>query len=193
MENDVATWLKQHFLPFEGRLRIQLARICQSPAEVDDVIQETCYRTLQAGNLDHIREPRAFLVQTAKNIITDKLRREAIVSIQAMASLEELTVEDGAPSPERIAAARAELDWVLKLASRLPERCQKVFRARRLHGLSQKETSESLGITVSMVEYETIRAMDLMSGMIAAGGAQEHAAPASTRKTRRAVKNHADH
>lgn len=191
MDNDVVTWLKRHFLPFEAKLRNQLARICQNGAEVDDVIQETYCRVLQAQDLEHIREPRAFLMQTAKNIITDKLRRDAIVSIQAMASLEELGVEDGGPTPERVVAARAELDWVLRLAARLPERCRKVFRARRLHGLSQKETSETLGITVGIVEYETIRAMDLMSGMIAGDGAREDV-PGPAPRTKRAMTRHVD-
>jgi RNA polymerase sigma factor (sigma-70 family) len=193
MNNDIVDWLKLHFLPFEGKLRAQLGRICISPSDVDDVIQETYYRVLQADSLEHIREPRAFLMQTAKNIVTDRLRRDAVVSIQAMATLEELGVADDAPTPERIVAARAELDWVLRLAARLPERCRKVFRARRLHGLSQKETSETLELTVSMVEYETIRAMDLMSGMIASGAAPEDIRPAATRKTQRAVKSHAEH
>jgi RNA polymerase sigma-70 factor (ECF subfamily) len=189
MDNETVNWLKEHFLPFEGRLRMQLARVCQGPAEVDDVIQETYYRVLQAPTLAHVREPRAFLVQTAKNIVTDRLRRDAVVSIQAMASLEELGTEDGAPTPERIVAARAELDWVLRLAARLPERCRKVFRARRLQGLSQKETSETLGITLGMVDYETERAMELMSAMIAEHGA--HDAP--SRPTPRTAKRHAEH
>lgn len=186
MEEEVVTWLKLHFLPFEGRLRVSLARVCASRAEVDDVIQETYCRVLQSGKLEHVREPRAFLTQIARNIVTDRLRRDALVSIQAYASLDELGIVDETPTPERVATARGELRWVLALAAQLPERCKKVFRARRLHGMSRQETADSLDMNVGLVEYETLRAMDLMSGMVAAAGGGESIA-AAPRKARRAA------
>ena len=119
MNADLVQWVTTHFLPFEAELRGILRRVCSSPAEIDDVIQETYYKILTTDSLNHVREPRAFLVRIAKNIVTDRLRRDAVVNIETMASLDELAIEDSAPSVERIAMARSELDWVLGVQSRM--------------------------------------------------------------------------
>ena len=175
MDEDVVEWVTSNFLPFEAELRGMLRRVCASPAEVDDVIQETYYKVLQMASMDHVREPRGFLVRISKNIVIDRMRRDAIVSIEAVANLEALEIADSAPSPERVAMARAELRWVIGLIANLPDRCKEVFRARRIYGLSQNETAETLGISEGIVEKETMRGMSLISDMIARVGVQDDA------------------
>ena len=173
MDEDVVEWVTSNFLPFEAELRAMLRRVCASPAEVDDVIQETYYKVLQMASMDHVREPRGFLVRISKNIVIDRMRRDAIVNIEAMANLDELEIADSAPSPERVALARAELRWVIGLIANLPDRCKEVFRARRIYGLSQIETAETLGISEGIVEKETMRGMALISDMIAQVGVHD--------------------
>lgn len=192
MNPEVVDWVTTHFLPFESRLRLMLKRVCASAAEVDDVVQEVYYKVLQLDGVAHIQEPQAFLVRTAKNVVTDRMRRDAIVSIEAMANLEELHVEDGAPSPERIALAREDLRWLSSLIERLPDRCKAVFQARRVYGLSQHETVASLNIPESAVEYETMRGSRLLSEMIAAEGGFEEYGAAPARAARMVVKKHAN-
>jgi RNA polymerase sigma factor (sigma-70 family) len=193
MDADVVEWVTTNFLPFEAELRTMLRRVCTGPAEIDDVVQEVYYKVLVMPSIDHVREPKAFLMRMAKNIVTDRMRRDAIVRIDAMANLEELDIEDGAPSPERIAMARAELKWVFGLIANLPERCREVFRARRIHGLSQHETAESLGISEGIVEQETMKGLELISDMIARVGAQD-TGPTKACKTKRiAKKPHVSH
>jgi RNA polymerase sigma factor (sigma-70 family) len=173
MDEDIVEWVTSNFLPFEAELRVTLRRVCASPAEVDDVIQETYYKVLQMASMDHVREPRGFLVRISKNIVIDRMRRDAIVNIEAMANLDELEIADSAPSPERVALARAELRWVIGLIANLPDRCKEVFRARRIYGLSQIETAETLGISEGIVEKETMRGMALISDMIAQVGVHD--------------------
>jgi RNA polymerase sigma factor (sigma-70 family) len=187
MEAEVVAWVTVHFLPFEAVLRAMLRRVCSEPAEVDDVVQEVYYKVLMLPGVRHIRDPKAFLMQVAKNIVTDRLRHDAIVQIDAVANLEALDIADEAPSPERVVAGRAELKWVTGLIAALPERCKRVFRARRIDGLSQRETAELLGLTEGIVEQETMKGLELISDMIARteGG---DAAPASARKTRRSAR-----
>lgn len=174
MDTEVVDWLTMNFLPHEAELRTMLRRVCACAAEVDDVIQETYYRILTMSSLGHVNHPKSFVFRSAKNIVLDRIRRDAVVSIEAMANLDDLDVEDTAPSPERVAFARAELKWVIGLIGTLPVRCRTVFRARRIHGLSQLETAESLGLTDSVVEHEMMKGMRLMSEMISRHGvAQE--------------------
>jgi len=173
MDDDVVEWVMSNFLPFEAELRKMLARVCSGPAEVDDVIQETYYKVLQLDSVEHVRGPRGFLVRTAKNIVIDRMRRDAIVSIESMANLEDFDIPDTAPTPERVALARAELRWVFGLIANLPDRCKQVFMSRRVYGLSQTETAAALAITEGIVEKEVMRGMGLISEMIARVGVHE--------------------
>ncbi|WP_395404638.1 RNA polymerase sigma factor [Pseudoduganella sp. UC29_106] len=190
MDDDIVEWVTSNFLPFEAELRKMLRRVCSGPAEVDDVIQETYYKILQLPSLDHVREAKGFLVRTARNIVIDRMRRDAIVSIESMANLEELDIADLAPSPERVALARAELRWVIGLIANLPERCKEVFTARRIYGLSQMETAETLRITEGIVEKETMRGMQLISDMIARVGVHDTPKTRAARSKTVARKSH---
>lgn len=170
MDNPAIDWLTINFLPHEAALRSMLRRLRIEAADIDDVIQEACYRLLVTPDLGHVLDPKAFVFRTAKNIVLDRIRRDAVVSIDTMANLDELDIADGAPSPDRVVFARQELQWVFGLIGSLPDRCKLVFRARRVHGLSQNETAQTLGLTDSVVEHEMMKGMRLMSEMIARHG-----------------------
>lgn len=163
----IIAWVSANVIPFEGELRAKLRRRCDSPAEVDDLIQDVYYRILKMSSVEHVRDAKAFLMQTAKNILIDRMRREAVVYIDSVANLDDLDVADSAPSPERVALARAELKWVLGLVSNLPERCRQVFRARKIYGMSQDETATCLNITENVVEKEMMRGLKLVAQMVA--------------------------
>lgn len=169
-DDPVVAWVSANVIPFEAELRVRLRRLCNGPAEVDDLIQDVYHRILQAGSLDHILEPRAFLMQTAKNILIDRYRRDAIVRIDAVANLDELNLADPVSSTERIALGRAELKWALGLVASLPERCRNVFSARKIYGMSQHETAESLGITENVVEKEMTRGMRMLAELVKTDG-----------------------
>lgn len=166
MNKDNIDWLTVHLLPFEAEFRRKLRRVCSGAADVDDVVQEVYCKVMQMDEVAHIQDPRGYFVQIAKNLITDRLRRDAVVNIEVMANLSDLDVADDMPGPERIVFGRAELLWVMGLIGKLPDRCREVFRARRIYGLSQKEAAESLGITEKAVEYESTRGMELISDMM---------------------------
>ncbi|TFW31362.1 RNA polymerase sigma factor [Duganella callida] len=188
MDTEVTDWLTIHFLPHEAELRTMLRRVCNSPSEVDDAVQETCYRILAVADLALVHNPKPFVFRTAKNIVLDRIRRDAVVSIETMANLEELEIADTAPSPDRVVFAREELKWVFGLIARLPDRCKSVFSARRLHGMSQNETARTLGLTDSVVEHEMMKGMRLMSEMIATQGIEARRSPRPGAGIQRAAK-----
>jgi RNA polymerase sigma factor (sigma-70 family) len=188
IDNEVIDWLTLNFLPHEAELRCMLRRVCVSAAEIDDVIQETCCRILLIQDLDHVRSPKPFVFRTAKNIVLDRIRRDAVVSIETVANLDELEIADTAPSPERVVFAREELKWVFGLIGNLPDRCKSVFRARRVQGMSQGETAQTLGLTDSVVEHEMMRAMRLMSEMISKHGMEQTNEARQGATPKRAVK-----
>lgn len=163
---DIVEWVSSNVLPFEAELRVRLGRVCKDVDEVDDVVQEIYCRMLKLDSVDKIYEPRGYVMRMAKHILIDQYRHDAVVDIQAVANLDGLQVEDPGPSPERVVLARAELRWVLGLISNLPDRCKQVFRARKVYGLSQSATAETLGLSENIVEKETMRGMAILSDLI---------------------------
>ncbi|KQV47128.1 RNA polymerase sigma factor [Massilia sp. Root335] len=188
MNQDTINWLTVHLLPFEAEFRLRLRRVCASAADVDDVIQEVYCKVMQMDDVTHVKDPRGYFVQIAKNLITDRLRRDAVVNIDIMANLGELDVQDHMPGPERIASGRAELRWVMGLIGKLPDRCREVFRARRIYGLSLKETADSLGVTEKAVEYESAKGMELISDMMKRQGTHDIPPSMKVRKINKAGK-----
>jgi RNA polymerase sigma-70 factor (ECF subfamily) len=177
-----------HLLPFEAELRLRLRRVCAGAADVDDVIQEVYCKVMQMDDVTRVNDPRGYIVQMAKNLVTDRLRRDAVVDIEVMSNLGDLEVWDDSPGPEQTAFGRAELRWVMGLIGKLPDRCRAVFRARRIYGLSQKETADSLGVTEKAVEYESTKGMELISEMMKRQGVDGIPANAQPRKIHRAGK-----
>lgn len=178
MNPAIVEWVTANFLPCEADLRRLLRRLCSGPEELDDVIQEVYYKVLIMDSLDHVLDPKPFLLTMARNLVFMRRRRDAIVTIEAVADLDQLDIADTSPTPERVALARAELQWVLRLAANLPQRCRDVFQARRIDGLSQRETANKLGISEGSVENETLRGLKLIQKMRAEDGQVRPAAQA---------------
>lgn len=172
----VVAWVAGHLTPFEAQLRTMFRRACGSPSELDDLVQEVYYRVLKQDSLEHIREPRAFIVQTAKNILVDRSRRAASVPLHSVADVDVLDLPEAQPSAERVVEGRAQLRWLLSMVAKLPERCQQVFSARKIYGLSQAETARSLALSENVVEKETMRGMHLIAQMVAGDGMDEQGA-----------------
>lgn len=158
-------WITVNVVPFEAELRARVRRLCATPDDVDDVVQEVYCRLLRTAAVDRIATPRAFVMQVAKNIMLDRFRRDSALRIEILASLDNLDMLDGSPSTERVAMARSELRWVLRLIDNLPRRCRQVYRARRIHGLSQLETAVSLGLSENVVEKEMMKGARLLAEM----------------------------
>lgn len=170
-------WVSANILPFEAELRAKLRRLCATPSDVDDLVQDVYYRVLRTESVEHVINPRGFLMQIAKNLLMDQCRRNAVVRIDFLASLDELDVDGSVPSTERVALARVELRWVLGLVGKLPGRCRDVFSARKIHGLSQAETAASLGISENVVEKEMMKGARLMAEMVKHDGVTSRTTP----------------
>lgn len=186
MNQDIVDWLSLHLLPFEAELRLKLRGVCNSDADADDIIQEMYCKVMQMNEVQHVAQPRGYLVQMAKNLVTDRIRHNAVVHIETMTNLHELEIPDDRPGPERIVFGRDELRWAMRLIDKLPGRCREVFRARRIHGLTLKETADSLGVTEKAVDYETAKGLELLSEMMKRHGMPNNRITANSRKMHKA-------
>jgi RNA polymerase sigma-70 factor (ECF subfamily) len=153
-------WVGGRILPHEADLRVWLRRAFPR-VETDDVVQEAYCRIATLPSWDHIDDPRRYLFRTARNIVLEQVRRERVVSIEAASGLSVMDQADAefAPTPEAIAGDRRMLARVEALISSLPERAGRIFRLRKIEGLSQRDISQALGVSEMIVENEVARGL----------------------------------
>jgi RNA polymerase sigma-70 factor (ECF subfamily) len=170
MSQDRAVWLARNVLPHECALRAWLRQKYALGIEVDDVVQETYAILAGLPSVDQIRNPRSYAFQTAHSLILAHLRRSKIVSIRRASDLELQGALADTPSPEQVAQDRDELENVVRVLGELPPKVREVFLLRRVHGLSQRETAERLGISENSVEKRVSQGIRALLAAFGRGG-----------------------
>jgi RNA polymerase sigma factor (sigma-70 family) len=170
ISQDRAGWLARHVLPHEAALRAWLRQKYTLGVEVDDIVQETYAILAGLESVENIRNPRGYAFQTAHSLILAHLRRSKIVSIRSASDLELQGALADTPSPEQVAEDRDELENVVRVLASLPDKVREVFLLRRVHGLSQRETAERLGITENSVEKRVSQGIRTLLAAFGRGG-----------------------
>jgi RNA polymerase sigma factor (sigma-70 family) len=180
VSDERALWLGRHVLPHEPQLRAWLRRRSRGGLEVEDVIQETYTRLVAQESVAHVHDAKSYTFQVASSVVIDHLRRMKVVPISSVPDLDYLEVMSEDPSPERQAIDRDELNRLAHMIASLPGRVRDVFTLRRVHGLSQREVAQRLGLSESTVEKHMARGFLIMLELLGHGGKQP-SRPSSSR------------
>ena len=140
--------------PHESELRAYLRGKFSTHLDIDDLVQETYARLLQAREQTPLRSAKAYLFTTARNAAFDFFRRRKIVAIDGIADLELLPVFEERPGVAEAASHDQELQLLAEAIQALPERCRRVLTLRKLHGLSHREIARQLGIAENTVNAQ---------------------------------------
>lgn len=131
-----------------------------------DLTQESfarVYAAQRAGTA--IRDPRALLYKTARNLLTDGYRRDAVRHAVDAASppgdqgdeqpigLDEQIGPD-ALEPDTALATRQRFEAVAAIVDSLPPRCREAFILVKFDGLSHADAAAHMGIAVKTVEMQ---------------------------------------
>jgi RNA polymerase sigma-70 factor (ECF subfamily) len=150
----VNAWFIREVLPLEAQLMQFLRRCVRNESDAADLRQDVYVRVYEAA-LKQVPNPvRPFLFTTARNLVVDRVRREQVVSIEAVADLDELEIALDEPGPERSVAARQELRRLQAALDQLPPRSRQAMVLRKIEGLSRREIAARMGIAEQTVaEY----------------------------------------
>jgi RNA polymerase sigma factor (sigma-70 family) len=143
-----------------------------APGDIDDIVQETFIRSMQAGIGRRIDHPKAFMFRTARNLalnhvqrFDNKMRRHRVDFLDEDVQLATETLEAQFESQERFA-------YFCRALDKLPMRCRHAFTLRKVYGLSQKEVALFLEMTEGNVEKHVSRGLtrcvEYMNGMYGA-------------------------
>lgn len=165
-------WFVEDVLPLEPALIRLLRRHWRREDDIPDLRQEVYTRVYEGAGQEGLPgSTAAYVFRTARNLLIDCARRARVVSFTLVAELDELP---DAPrnewSPERVTAARVELQLLAGALGALPPKCREVVRLRRVEGLSQREIAARLGIAEGTVEKHMTLGMRALAEALAGRG-----------------------
>jgi RNA polymerase sigma-70 factor (ECF subfamily) len=176
-------WFATEVLPHEGLLRSYLLRVWRNHSEVADLIQEVYVRVYEYARDQRPDQPKAFLFETARNLMTDHLRRSRVVSIHTVQDVGGIEALVDEISPERRLSARQDLGRLAEAFNSLSDKCRDVVWFRRVEGLSQRETADRMGLKEDAIESQLARGIRALA-RATFGIAIERDSPSSTARVR---------
>jgi RNA polymerase sigma-70 factor (ECF subfamily) len=184
MDGSLDDWFAREILVHEQALAHYLRRCWPQREELHDLRQEIYVRVYEAAGKARPSAPKSFLFATARHLMTDRLRRARVVSIEAVGDLDALNVLVDEVSPERWLGGRQVLKRLAEAFDRLPGRCREVVWLRRVEELPQREVAMRLGISEKTVEKHVAKGARLIAayfyGSPANAGEREPAPDAET-------------
>jgi RNA polymerase sigma-70 factor (ECF subfamily) len=175
VNDSLDNWFIREILVHESALTRYLMRSWYRREEIHDLRQDIYMRVYEAAAKARPAMPKSFMFTTARHLMTDRLRRARVVSIDAVGDLDALNVLVDEISPERRLSARQELKHLTEAFDRLPDRCREVVWLRRVEELSQKEVALRMGIGEKTVEKQVAKGMRLIAEYFYSDGHTHHA------------------
>lgn len=148
---------------YETRLLRFLRFRLGSDAEAQDAAQETFVRLWKCSDQLHAENLPALLFVTARNVATDMLRKGARArraGIQITQTEQDSDqIGDDQAGPERILAAKSDLDVVVRTLEELPRKCRFAFVSYRFEDRDYAEIAHDMGVSESMVRKYVLKAV----------------------------------
>ncbi len=123
------------------------------PREIEDIVQETYVRICQIEQKENIKQPRSFLLKTARNLALDYIKRAEVRLVDSAENFYEFELfpaQDDAIYQQ--VANNEEFAQYCEAIRHLPIQCRKVFVLKKVYGYSQKEIAQQLELSESTVE-----------------------------------------
>jgi RNA polymerase sigma-70 factor (ECF subfamily) len=163
VDEGLNNWFAREILAHEAALVRYLRRTWPQGEEIHDLRQEIYVRVYEAAKKSRPHHPKSFLFTTARHLMTDRVRRVRIVSIETFGDLEDLNVPVEEATAEQRLNARQELMQLARAFSVLPPKCREVVWLRRVDELSQKEVASRLKISEKTVESHIVKGTRLLA------------------------------
>lgn len=154
-DSDSSRWFLTEVQPHRPALRAWLLARFPTLPDVDDLVQESLSRVLQARETIPIRSARALLFATARNLACDAVRRQRVVAFEPITEDTDPAAFTDNTDVVATVSKQQELELLTEAIQALPERCRQIFTLRVAYGLNHKQIAEMLHVSLSTVEKQT--------------------------------------
>jgi RNA polymerase sigma factor (sigma-70 family) len=149
---EIRAWFMREVVPLEPALMQYLQHNWRNRNDIADIRQDVYVLVFQAARERIPERPRQFVFTTARNLLVNRVRREQIVPIEAVADLDALEIAKDVPGPDRSIIARDELRKLQAALDRLPARCREAIVLQKIEGLSLREIAMRMGVAETTVK-----------------------------------------
>lgn len=167
-------WFLDEVYPHGSGLRKWLRTRFPWLHDIDDLVQESYARILQARRQGRVGHAKSYLFTTARNAAFDQARRTQAVPIDCPGEIAELPVSAEGPDAAERLAHDEELAVLADAIEALPHRCRLVVKLRKLRGLSYQEIGDQLGISVHTVNAQLAKGITLCRAYLRERGVEKH-------------------
>ena len=164
--SEVSTWFMHEVLPLEAILMHYLQHNWQNASDIIDLRQEVYVRLLEAAQKEIPEHTKRFVLITARNLLIDRVRREHVVPIDAVADVDALGVAIDSPGPDREMIARDELRQLRIALDRLPPRCREAIVLGHIEGRSGQEIAARMGVSEAAVSKHLRNGIRALTNML---------------------------
>ncbi|TQV66980.1 RNA polymerase sigma factor [Exilibacterium tricleocarpae] len=164
---DKSSSITEAFIKHESFLKRYLSRFLSRTQDIEDVVQETYLKSYMAEKKREIHSPKAFLFRVARNAALKELTkksRQIVNYIEDNNTPEPMSDED---SVEDLTLAKQKLGLFCQSALEMTPRCRRVFLMAKVYGFSYKEISAQMDISVSAVEKQVAKGLEICSNYMA--------------------------
>ena len=158
-KNELTIWFNEEVNPHEGSLKRYLRSKFPSLPDIDDLVQESYARLIQARTAGRISYAKAFLFTTARNIALDIFRRRQVVQIEHVADMETLNIQSAEAEAGETLERQEKLKLLAEAVKSLPVRCRQVMTLRLLYAMPQKQIAQELKISEHTVKAQLAKGM----------------------------------
>jgi RNA polymerase sigma-70 factor (ECF subfamily) len=145
--------------PLRRSLTRYFQRRVRETADVEDLVQEVFTRIVARNDARPVGNLGGYVFQTAASVLADRGRRRSSRQADAHQEFDPVHHGDDELDPERVLSGKQSLRAATAALLSLPERTRTIFILHRLEGYKHREIAEQLGISVSAVEKQIIRAV----------------------------------
>jgi len=163
--SDLNAWFAREILPLESALMQFLRRGWRNRNDVEDLCHDVFVHIYESASREIPHPARPFAFAVARNLLIDRIRRENIVSIEAVADMETLGISVDEPGPDRSAIARQELRRLQTALNGLPEKWRQTVVMRKIEGLSRPEIAARLGVAEATVSQYLAQGMAALADL----------------------------
>ncbi|MGL1956265.1 MAG: RNA polymerase sigma factor [Colwellia sp.] len=150
--NSTLSRLTESFITHNVFLRKYLTRYVKEHRDIEDILQDVYINAYKAEQSKEIENPKAFLFRVAKNIALNQLKKKSTTMTRYIEESQTEIVMEKTDDLELEISAEQSLEIYCQAVESLPNKCKRVYILRKVQGLTHKEISEKLDITVSCVE-----------------------------------------
>ncbi len=144
-------------------VRAFFARRVRNADDVEDLSQEVFVRLLKRADLDAIENPQGYLFHIAASVLADRHRLMGR-RISTVSDADDFESAPGGEelSPERVLLGKEAYERMVRALLALPERTRMIVVLNRYELMSAPEIAKRLGLSVSLVSKEMMRATALL-------------------------------